>query len=208
MYYSQHAYKDKLGTCARTIYSDGCFITSVSNLFKFYGFKDITPPEMNKLCKDKGFYVQGCALVAPSLSKYFDLTYERTVSKPKKVCIAETDHYAKKGFPQHFFVIDPVKNERLDPLDENPTWEKNDYHIVSYRVFGLEMKETKSETKPPKVEEGVTTAPAKVEYKEEITVTTEPTPEPIQETNTQTKTKTFLQLFLEDLLEWLKSLRK
>lgn len=151
--YSQHSYQDKLGTCTRTIYSDGCFITSICNLFEYFKFKKITPPEMNKLCKDKAFYVSGCSLVAPSVASYFGLTYSRTTVKPTKVCVAETDHFAKKGFPQHFFVLDPNTNRRIDPLDASPNWEANDYHVVSYRVFGLTMPvDPVNVTTPPPIE--------------------------------------------------------
>lgn len=147
MSYSQTSYTEKLGTCTNTIKSHGCFITSICNLREYYEKKLITPAELNKICTSKGFYVQGCSLVAPSVAKYFGVTYERTIKAPDVVCIAETNHYAKVGVPQHFFVFNPKTGERLDPLDKDPQWESNNYKIVSYRIFGFQ--EAKEPVKEP-----------------------------------------------------------
>ena len=99
---------------------------------------------MNDLCRSKGFYVQGCALVAGSVANYYKVSYNRVTTAPSQVCIAETDNYAKQGVPQHFFVYDPATKKRLDPLDSNPQWETNTYRIVSYRVFGFKKASVSS----------------------------------------------------------------
>lgn len=133
--YGQVNYQDKLGTCASTIKQQGCFITSICNLLEYYNQRTLTPPELNQICKSKGFYVSGCSLVAPSVATYFGAAYERTLKLPDIVCIAETNNYAKLGVPSHFFLYNPKTKLRLDPLDSKPTWETNTYNIVSYRVF-------------------------------------------------------------------------
>jgi hypothetical protein len=156
-YHSQKSYPNiQLGTCKDTIAKSGCFITSFCNLLKKLQIAKITPPELNK----KAFPNGGCLLNAAYVAKLYGMDYEKTTKKPKGVCIAETDHYKKKGVPQHFFLWNDGKI--IDPLDEKPSWKKNPYHIVSYRVFTLppeaeekpkEEKETNSQITLPSEKE-------------------------------------------------------
>jgi len=62
------------------------------------------------------------------------LTYEgKVTAKPSKFpCIAETNAYASKGVPQHFFVV--LGSSIIDPLD-GKEYPANKYLIKSYRLF-------------------------------------------------------------------------
>jgi hypothetical protein len=118
----------KLGTCNTTIKGGGCFIVCYAML------ADKTPAEVNTLFKNKGGYASGCLVVQSKCSAILGLEDNgRTTKKPNHICIAETNHYKSKGVPQHFYIWNPNGNI-VDPLDKNPTWKKNPYNIVSYRL--------------------------------------------------------------------------
>lgn len=136
MYYSQKSYpKVKLGTCSDTIAQSGCIITSACNLLKRMDIADITPDKMNALAKANGWYSQGCLLDLADLAAHFGCKYVKQIKAPKDVCMFETNYYKKVGVPQHFCLINPASGKRLDPLDLEPSWEANNYPIVSYRIF-------------------------------------------------------------------------
>jgi hypothetical protein len=98
-------------------------------------FAGIQPDEVNKALLKENGYVRGCLTVDSTSAKILGLKYNGRVYKnPGVTCIAETDHYKKKGVPQHFFVLLP-DGRRVDPLDLNPKPEKNDYRIKSYRLI-------------------------------------------------------------------------
>jgi len=121
---------EKLGACKDTLAQSGCKITCYAM------FLERNPSKINQDLKSKGGYVQGCLTVDATCAKILGLKFDgRTTSPPKHICIAETDHYKKYGVPQHFFVYNPTTKLRVDPLDLKPEWEKNDYRIVSYRLF-------------------------------------------------------------------------
>lgn len=123
----------KLGTCSTTIGQSGCFMTSLANV----AWK--LPSEVNELFKKNGAYVSGCLVSSDKAAALLNLTYGgKTTTKPSVVCIAETNYYASKGVPQHFFMWHP-DGRIADPLDMNPDWQKNtkNYPIVSYRLFQL-----------------------------------------------------------------------
>lgn len=124
----------KLGTCADTIGQSGCKITCLGM------FSGKTPEEVNKIMP----YVNGCLTDDATAAKELGLEFQGRV-KVAPVgfgwCIAETDHYAKKGVPQHFFVYDADTKNRVDPLDLNPVPEVNNYNIVSYRLYKPLIKE-------------------------------------------------------------------
>ena len=124
----------KLGTCTTTIGSSGCFITSFCNLLKKFDIIKIEPDDFNDLCMRKCWYTNGCMFQPDKAARYFDMSYEKKYTY-KGVCICETNFYKKLGFSQHFFLYDTDKKKRLDPLDLEPSWEDNNYPIVSYRVF-------------------------------------------------------------------------
>jgi len=133
-FYSQKDPKwinQRLGTCnGETLGKSGCKVACYAML------DGRTPAEVDDLLTEKGGYSKGCLTVDSSASKILGLEFNgSTTKKPNHICIAETNHYAKNGVPQHFFIIDPNTNRRVDPLDADPKWEDNDYKIVSYRLF-------------------------------------------------------------------------
>ena len=130
MYYSQKDYpKVKLGTCADTIAQSGCFLTSFCNVLQELKVTQINPEYFNR----KAFPAGGCMANAAYWASLYDMYYTKTTVTPKGVCIIETDHFASAGFPQHFCMW--KDGMIIDPLDHNPQWKKNPYHVVSYRVF-------------------------------------------------------------------------
>lgn len=164
MYYSQHThgYKSiKLGTCTDSLWSSSCFLTSFCNLGKELEWFDYTPVAMNKIFIQNKLFSNGCMLVCPAVATYFKKTYQKLTEDPLEICIAETDHYKSNGFPQHFFVFE--KGMILDPLDTDPKWKKNTYHIVSYRLFKqAKVVNPVNTTKPLEVKAVDTTSTVKV----------------------------------------------
>lgn len=145
----------RLGTCKDTIAQSGCALVSTYNWLIHKKVIKMTLLEYNQFCIDKKIFVSGCGMVFPKLAEVLGILYEKTYTKPdNRECIAETNHYAKKGVPQHFFNL--LKDgKRVDPLDAKPAPEANDYKIVSYRVLKLKETEKKEEEKKeePKKEE-------------------------------------------------------
>jgi len=126
--YSQKWYSDKLGTCTTTIKASGCFISCLSML------AEIEPPEVNKLLTKNGGYSNGCMLLSEKAAEILGLEYKgKVVKDPKTLCVAETNYYKNRGFPQHFFIYN--QGDMVDPLDNNPEWRGCSYPIVSYRLF-------------------------------------------------------------------------
>ena len=125
---SQKWYGQKLGTCNTTISAQGCFITCLSMI------AEKEPPDVNYLLLNGGGYSNGCMLVSQRAADILGLEYKGKVYKePSGVCVAETNHYASRGVPQHFFIFE--EGLIVDPLDKDPNWKRNHYHIVSYRLF-------------------------------------------------------------------------
>ena len=126
--YSQKWYSDKLGTCNVTIKSHGCFISCLSMLL------EIEPPAVNRTLTKNGGYANGCNLLSEKACGILGLDYSgRTTKDPGTMCIAETNYYANKGIPQHFFVYH--KGDMVDPLSQSPEWRDCIYPIVSYRLI-------------------------------------------------------------------------
>jgi len=124
----------KLGTCADTFGQSGCKITCLGM------FSGKTPEEVNKIMP----YVNGCLTDDATAAKALGLEFQGRVKVAPAGfgwCVAETDHYAKKSVPQHFFVYDADTKNRVDPLDLNPVPEVNNYNIVSYRLYKPLIKE-------------------------------------------------------------------
>jgi hypothetical protein len=99
------------------------------------------PGILDWIATEKKLYANGCNVVQDKFCKYLNLKNDgRTTAKPKYSCIAETNHYAKIGVPQHFFIWNP-DGTILDPLDGNvmnlwtPKPKKNPYKIISYRLI-------------------------------------------------------------------------
>ena len=150
-FYSQKKYNDVLGSCRDTIKSSGCFLTSLCNLnlyLKFY--KIVNPAELNDIFTTNNIWVQGCLISGPKIASFFNLEYSKKTSSDM-LSICETDAYKKVGVPQHFFLYDPEKKERVDPLDLTPQWEPNTYNIVSYRIFKTMQPEVETMQTEPKL---------------------------------------------------------
>lgn len=183
--------KERLGSGPDTIGQSGCKLSSFCNLGKEMQWFDYTPQSLNKLMIKERLYTNGLLIADSILAKYFGLTTEKVKKDPGVLCIAETNYYANKGVPQHFFLYE--KGDRVDPLDLEPNFEKNTYPIVSYRVFKkIVTTPPVVEVVPPKVED-IIPVPPKVE---------EPTP--IEVEQKEPETKTVLQLILEFLINWFK----
>ncbi|HFC76735.1 MAG TPA: hypothetical protein ENJ27_00705 [Candidatus Moranbacteria bacterium] len=141
-YYSQ---KDprwgnkKLGYSNLSIRSNGCYLTSIAMLF------GKRPDKLNDFLK-RNYAFKGALIDSKRVAKLFGTEYSRTTANPKRKypVIAETDHYRKHGFPQHFFILLP-DGRRVDPLDPTPRPEYNNYNIVSYRDFGQGKKTMKTD---------------------------------------------------------------
>ena len=137
----------KLGTCNTTLWNDGCFVCSLSMLTNKYN-----PEEVNLLLRNNGGYSNGCMVNSKKAAEILELEYKGiTKSKSESICIAETNHFASKGVPQHFFVFAPkgtvndVCDMILDPLDNPCYWRENKYNIVSYRLFAENKPDTEFE---------------------------------------------------------------
>jgi hypothetical protein len=135
MYFSQ---KDKrwankvVGFGSMTFSQVGCAIVSVANKLKYDGI-DMTPLEVNEFAKNCGAFNVNM-LNFQRLANALGYDYVKQTKKPKDRQIGETNHYKKVGVPQHFIFL-REDGKRIDPLDENPSWEVNNYPIISYRVF-------------------------------------------------------------------------
>ena len=129
VYYSQKDERwarEQLGTCkGETIGKSGCKITCLAS------FCGKTPSEVNKIIP----YVSGCLTNDETAAKALGLAFlGKSSVKPDFDCVAETDHYKRRGVPQHFFIL-LTDGRCVDPLDLNPAPKKNPYKIVSYRLF-------------------------------------------------------------------------
>ncbi len=79
----------------------------------------------------------------------------KTNDAPAGWCIAQTDHYASKGFTQHFFCVNVQTKEQIDPLKFPAVIEPLTFAIQSYRPFtnvvlksGAQVQPTNADTKP------------------------------------------------------------
>ena len=129
VYYSQKDERwarEQLGTCkGETIGKSGCKITCLAS------FCGKTPSEVNKIIP----YVSGCLTNDETAAKALGLAFlGKSSVKPDFDCVAETDHYKRRGVLQHFFIL-LTDGRCVDPLDLNPAPKKNPYKIVSYRLF-------------------------------------------------------------------------
>lgn len=121
---------EQLGTCdSETIGKSGCVITSIAML------AGTTPDVVNDLLRTRNGYANGCITKWDVAANLLGLPYDTERTKPViSPCIAETDNFKSRGYPQHFFVWLGNGNI-IDPLDGKE--KANPYHIVSYRNIGL-----------------------------------------------------------------------
>lgn len=138
--------KQKLGTSSHTIGSSGCFITCLAMVYDgtIRDPKGVVRPAhpgiLDWLFTVRKLYANRCQVVQSRMCSFLGLKDRgKTTRRPNYACIAETDHYARRGVPQHFFVWFP-NNTIYDPLDGfTPEWKprrkKNPYRIKSYRLI-------------------------------------------------------------------------
>jgi len=129
-YYSQHDSHYRNITIGNTPYkigSYGCLIVSLAML-------DSRPPNVvnalltaHECFTAEGYLISECAAKALSMDYRGKTGYWQT-----GVCIAETDFFKSKGYPQHFFVW-LGNGEIIDPIDGEQ--KVNPYPIVSFRLF-------------------------------------------------------------------------
>lgn len=110
-----------------TLGKSGCYVVSLSMIL------GKTPDNILHILNANDCFNNG-ALLNDKAAKVLGLTYkwlppDAVVSYP---IIAETNHYADKGFPQHFYVLLSDGNI-VDPLTGLTT--PNPYNVVSYRRF-------------------------------------------------------------------------
>ena len=120
----------KIGHTNLVMSKDGCLIVSLSILFN-------TPPNvvLGLLNKAEAFTDKGMlywSVASKVLNFIFDGIADKLPSITYLPVIAETNHFAGAGFPQHFFVMLDGK-ECVDPLDGKI--KTNPYKIVSYRLI-------------------------------------------------------------------------
>lgn len=178
-FFSQKSFNKPLGKSTTTIKSSGCLLTSCANWVNYIGLSTMNPLELNELFVLKGVFSGAninCALAAKALG----VSYVKTYDNPNVVCVCETDHYKKVSVPQHFFLYNPKTKMRVDPLDLVPVWEKNDYHIVSYRVFTWNKPQATTiaskETLTPETNNTTISQPASTQIVQEQSTTLNPTP--------------------------------
>ena len=116
----------KIGTTNLTMGSYGCYITSLAIITAVR--PDLLLAYLNK---NNAFDKTG-ALINQLAARLLQRSYKRSIT-PEGLCIAETDSFKAKGYPQHFFVWLNDKQLIIDPLDG--LTKTNKYHIVSYRIF-------------------------------------------------------------------------
>ena len=134
IYYSQKDVrwaKDKLGGYSSfiTLGEDGCYLTSIAML------DGRNPKQINGILTTNKCFVNGDELDNFRAAHILGFTYKEVTVNPNIYpTICETNHYAKIGYRQHFFVMTD-KNTRIDPLDLKPAPEPNNYNIVSWSCY-------------------------------------------------------------------------
>ena len=160
MYYSQKDSRwatKKVGYGKLTFAQAGCALTAIANKLKFDGIEK-TPLEINDIAKKCGAFNVDM-LIFPVLAEALGYKYSKQIAKPTGRQIIETNYYAKVGVPQHFVFYNPENEKRIDSLDLEPSWEENNYPVVSYRVF---TKALQSPAIPEKLSEQQVSTPAEI----------------------------------------------
>lgn len=132
MFYSQLDFPNVyLGFSTKsTLKGYGCIVVSFANALG----KD--PAEMNKWLKENGCFLNEEGkkgwLVFDRIAKALGTSYKKIFTLPSEICLAET---YDTSAPQHFFLYNPQSDTMVDPLVDNPNWEKCTYNIKSFRVI-------------------------------------------------------------------------
>lgn len=144
-FYSQRdpAFKNqKLGKSTLTVDGYGCFLCSIATLYQK------SPAEL--LAVTAAFDDQGI-LNSGILATFCGGSAGAKVTEPPEGwCIAQTDHYASKGFTQHFFCVNVQTKEQIDPLAFPATIAPLTFAIQSYRPFSNVMLKSGTATEPTK----------------------------------------------------------
>lgn len=131
--YSIYSQKDKrwgatrMGKGKLFIKDYGCLITCLGMLF------NQPPGVVNTLLTIKKGYTSDSKVIWAVVEDLFTVKYRHTTKDPKRLCIAETNHYRPK-YPQHF-VLWVGDGTIVDPIDLDPAPKINTYLITSYRVL-------------------------------------------------------------------------
>ena len=122
--------KEKLGHTNLTIGGYGCLLTCISML------DGRCPKELNQIFSSGNCFRDDGLIIWVNVEKTLNKTYSHVISTDYLPCIAETNYYKNKGYPQHFFVIHKIglnSIEIADPLDGQ--LKVNKYPIVSFRII-------------------------------------------------------------------------
>jgi len=133
-----------LGETKITTGESGCAIISLAMI-------DGRTPDLilDILNRNKCFNEKG-ELFMDQAAKALGMNYKKTLEKPDILCMAETDHWKKKGRPKHFFVwLADATNSIIDPLDGQ--LKNNPYKVVSWRLFTKKLMFIFEHPKDPEV---------------------------------------------------------
>ena len=113
-----------------TFKEDGCLICSIAII------DGRTPLQINNILLTGHAFDNNAEILDYVAAKILGYTYQLLSPNDnvKYPCIAETDHYKRLGYPQHFFVMTD-KTHCVDPLMLPAVIENNPYNIVSFRQW-------------------------------------------------------------------------
>lgn len=166
-----------------TIGTAGCLVTAIANICREAGH-DLTPLQVNNICKDRGWFVNGGeltrndipALLCSNLGfvgrKYWtgptDVNYFEDVNDPNVMYIVEIDASPARGVQKHFMVV--TAKPDANGLEVDDSWDGRRKAISSYGTPSVIIQ---SAMKFVKV------APPAPEPPPVPVVVTPPTPEPV-----------------------------
>lgn len=122
-----------------TMSSHGCYIAAFAMILQKR--PDIVLAEL----KQNGCLTADGLMISEKAAALYGLTYNKQTEHPGIPCIAETDDYKKRGYPQHFYLSLDTET-RVDPLDNDPYQEHDRYNVVSYRVYMPPAIENETDT--------------------------------------------------------------
>jgi len=105
----------------------GCVVVSIASIL------ELPPDQVLKTLNTKECFTNSGLIIWDKAAKELGAIYGgKTMKKQKELCLLETNHFAKRGIPQHFCVW--IGNGNImDPLDGKI--KSNPYFIVSFRLF-------------------------------------------------------------------------
>lgn len=144
-FYSQKdpTYKTRtLGKSTLNVEGYGCFLCSIATLYQK------SPTELLGVSEafdadgilNSGILAQSCGGSAGA----------KVADAPEGWCIAQTDHYASKGFTKHFFCVNVQTKEQIDPLAFPVVIQPLTFAIQSYRPFTNVALKSGAVTEPAK----------------------------------------------------------